>query len=132
MKKKQVFYWVWEIRAGGEYLSDEGRPRRPYQLNIDTLLAQKLELNRHTMAEKPALSLDVLGQTMTNHLHHNLEMKCYHLRWIPHVLDDSQQAERVRCARIMFEALDVHVRTNNQYFITEDEAWMIYNQIPLI
>jgi hypothetical protein len=126
-----VLYWVREIRAGREDLSNEAKPGRPCQINLDTVLAHKLELDPNTTTQKLALSLGVSAQTVTNHLHHNLGMKCYHLRWISHGVDNSQKAERVRLARIMLEALNVHVRTNYQYLITGDELEMMYDQIPL-
>jgi hypothetical protein len=47
MKKMQVFYWVWEIRAGRKDLSNEARPGRPCQINLGTILAHKLELDPH-------------------------------------------------------------------------------------
>jgi hypothetical protein len=43
IKKTQVFHWVWEIRAGREDLSDEARPGRPCQGNLDAVLAHELE-----------------------------------------------------------------------------------------
>jgi hypothetical protein len=125
-----VVYWVPEIRVGREHLSDEARPGRPCQINLDTVLAHKLKLDPHTTARKLAHSLGVSVQTVANHLHHNLGMKYYHLRWIPHVIHDLQKAERVRCARIMPEALDVHARTNYQYLITGNESWMMSDQMP--
>jgi hypothetical protein len=73
------------------------------------------------MARKLALSLGVSAQIVTNYLHHKLELKCYHLRWIPHVFDDPQKAKRVQCIQIMREALDVYTRMNYQYLITGDE-----------
>jgi hypothetical protein len=120
MKKTQVFQWVREIRAGREYLSDEARPCRPCQMNLNTVLAHKFEVAPHPTARKLSLSPGVSVQAMTNHLHHNLGMKWCHLRWIPHVLDDSQKAKRVHWAPVLFEALNVHGRTKYQYLITGD------------
>jgi hypothetical protein len=103
IKKAEVLYWIREIRAGCEDLSDETRPSRQCQINLDTVLVHKLELelelkfelelelDPHMTARKLALSLFVSLQIVTNHLDHNLGMKCYHLQWIPHVLDDSQK-----------------------------------------
>jgi hypothetical protein len=121
MKKMHVLYRVREIWAGCGDLSDEGWPNRPCKINLDIVMGQKFELDPHTMARTLSLSLSVSVQTGANHLHHNLGMKCSHLRWIPHVLDDSQKAERVRGARITLEALDVHARTNYQYLIAGNE-----------
>jgi hypothetical protein len=92
MKKTHVFYWIGEVSAGCEDLSDEIQPGRPCQINLDTVFPQKLELDTQTMARKLALSLTDSIQTTTNHLQHNLGMKYYHLRRIPDVLDGSQQA----------------------------------------
>jgi histone-lysine N-methyltransferase SETMAR len=130
MKKTQVFYWVAEIRGGREDLSDERRPGRPPDVGIDTILAHRLEKDPHTTARKLALSLGVSPQTVVAHLHKSLGMKNYHLRWVPHELDDDQKAERARCARLMLEELDRHAETNFHYLLTGDESWMLYDQQP--
>jgi Ca2+-dependent lipid-binding protein len=49
---------------------------------------------------------------------------------MPHLLDDSQKAEKVGCAHIMLEALDVHAQTTCRYLMTGDESWMMYDQTP--
>jgi hypothetical protein len=82
------------------------------------------------MVRKPVLSLGVSSPTVMNHLSQDLGMKCYHSRWIPHVLDDSQKAEKVHCIRLMLESLDVHIRMNDEYLITGDESWKISGQMP--
>jgi transposase len=117
MKKTQVFQWVREIRAGREDLTHEARPGRPRQINLDTILAHKLQADPRTTVGEQALSPGVSVQTITMHLHQHLGMKCYHLRWILHLLDDSQKAESVHHARIMLEALNVHARMKYQYLI---------------
>jgi hypothetical protein len=53
-------------------LSDEVRPSRPCQVNLDTVLAHKLELAPYTRALKLALSLAVSVQTVATYLHFNL------------------------------------------------------------
>jgi hypothetical protein len=128
MKRTQVFYWAQEIGSGREDLCDQPHPGRPPQIGLDTILANKLGLDPHTPARKLALSLGVSLPTILNHLHENLGMKCYHFRWIPDLFDGSQKAERVRCAHIMLEALDVNAQTNYRYLMTGDESWMPYDQ----
>jgi hypothetical protein len=121
MKRTQMFYCVREIRSGREVLSDQLRPGRPPQIGLDTILAHKLELDLHTTARKLVLSLGVSLPTILNHLHDNLGMKCDHFRCIPLLLDNSQKAERVRCAHSMLEALEVHAQTNYRYLMTGEE-----------
>jgi hypothetical protein len=130
MKRTQVFYWIRDIHSGREDLSDQPRLGRPPQIGLDTILALKLELDPHTTARSLALSLGVSRPTILNRLHKNLGMKCYHLRWIPDLLDDSQKAESLRCAHIMLEALDVHAQTNFRYLMRGDESWMMHDQTP--
>jgi hypothetical protein len=89
MKKTQMCYWVRETGSGREDLSDQPRPSRPPQIGLGTILADKLELDPHTTARKLALSLGISLPTILNHVHDNFEMKCDHLRWIPHLLDHS-------------------------------------------
>jgi hypothetical protein len=120
-----AFYSVREIPADREDVSDGARHGRPCQINLGAVLVPKLELDSDTMARKPAFSRDVSVQTVTNHLHHKVGMKCSHLRWTPHALDSSHRAERVCSAPIMLEA-----RTNYQYLRTGDESWMIDDQLP--
>jgi hypothetical protein len=114
----QAFWWVRDIRTGCENLSDEAMPGRRCKINLDTVLTHKVELDPHTTARQLAFWLGVSVQTVTNHLHDTLEMKCDHLRWIPHMLDDSQKAIRMCCPQIICEALDRHAGTNYQYLIT--------------
>jgi hypothetical protein len=78
MKKTQMFHWVQEISAGCEAFSDNARADRPCQINLGIVWAHKLKLNPPTTAKNLALSLDVSVQTVVNHLHHILGMKCYH------------------------------------------------------
>jgi hypothetical protein len=59
MKRTQVFHWVWDIRSWREDLSDQPRAGRPPKIGLDTILAQKVELEAHTTARKLALSLVV-------------------------------------------------------------------------
>jgi hypothetical protein len=130
MKKMRVLHWVREIRGGREDFSNQAWPDPPCQINLHTILAHKLELDPHMTARRLALSLGISSQTVTNHSHHKFGMKCSHLRWIPQLLDDSQKAESVRCARIILEALDVHALTNYQYAMAGDESWMMLDQLP--
>jgi hypothetical protein len=52
MKKRQMCYWVRRIRSGREALFDDARPNRPCQMNLETVLAHKLELDPHMMPGK--------------------------------------------------------------------------------
>jgi hypothetical protein len=96
----------------------------------DTVLAHNLELDPQTTARKLPLSLGISVQGVKNHLHHNMGLKCCHLRWIPQLLHDPQKAEKTHCAPIMLEALDDHARTKNEYLITGDESEMIDDRSP--
>jgi hypothetical protein len=78
MKRTQVFSSVREICSRGEDRSDQPRAGRPPQIGLDTILAHKLELDRHTTARNLALSLGVSFPIILNHLHENLGMKRYH------------------------------------------------------
>jgi hypothetical protein len=130
MKKLQVFLWIQKGRREREDLPDAQRPGRPPRENFDTILAHKLEMNPHATAWQLALSLRIFPQTVTAHLREGLGMRCYHFQWIPHLLDEFRQTERVRRAYLMLKALDDHARTNCQYCLIADESRMMYDQIP--
>jgi AcrR family transcriptional regulator len=130
MKRTQVFDWVRETRIGREDLSDQPRPGWAPQIGLDTILAQKLELDPHTTVRKLALSLGVSLPTVLNHVRKKLGMKCDRPRWTRRLLDNSQKAEKVRCIDIMLEALDVHAQMNYRYLMTGDESRMMYGQTP--
>jgi hypothetical protein len=63
-------------------------------------------------------------------LHEVLGMKCFHLRWVPHPLTDSEKAKRLRHAQEMTEALGTNSRTGFKHLLTGDESWMTYDQRP--
>jgi hypothetical protein len=48
---------------------------------------------------------------------------------IGHLLDDTQKAERVPSGQLMLKALNDHVRTNHQYFLTGNELRVRYDQM---
>jgi hypothetical protein len=79
MKKTQVFFWVAEVRRRRENLSDEERPGRSATPGFDEILAHRLARDPHTTACKLATSLGISNQTVFNHLHDSLKMKCYYL-----------------------------------------------------
>jgi hypothetical protein len=69
-------------------------------------------------------------QTVVNHLHDGLGMKCFHLRWVPHLLSETQKANRVAYAKEMSWVLDNNARTGFKYLLTGDESHMHYDQSP--
>jgi hypothetical protein len=130
MKKSHVFFWVQEVRRGWEDLCDAKRRCRRRKVDFDTIVAYKLEINLHTTAWKPVLSLDVSPRTVTTHSRDNLGTKYYYSSSLPHLLDKSQKAESACSAHLMLKVLDDHAGTNYQYLFTGDESLMIYDQIP--
>jgi hypothetical protein len=126
MKKSQVFFWVGEIRRKQKDLSDEERPERSPTAGLDEILVYRPERDPHTTARSLAASLGISPQTAIAHLHEGLGMKCFHLRWIPHILIDSQKAKGVRYAQEMVRALDNHSWTGLKYILTGDKSWMTY------
>jgi hypothetical protein len=94
-------------------------------------LANKLEMNPHPTAWRFTLSVGVSPQSATTHTRKGLGVKCYRLRWVPYLHDEFQKAERLPSAHLMLKVLDKHARTNDQYFLTGDELWMMNDQILL-
>jgi hypothetical protein len=51
-----------------------------------------------------------------------LEMKCRHLRWVPHMLTPAQKMMRTELVQSMFQALAKHEHTNHHFLFTGDES----------
>jgi hypothetical protein len=56
-------------------------------------------------------------------LHDTLDLKKFHLRWVPHALSSNQKSERVSDSRLLLAALDQNEATLFQGVITGDESW---------
>jgi hypothetical protein len=65
MMKSRVSFWVQEVGRGRGVLRGAKRPGRPPNVDFDTILAHKLEMNPQTMTRKLALSLGVSLHTVT-------------------------------------------------------------------
>jgi hypothetical protein len=55
-------------------------------------------------------------------------MKCFHLRWVRHLLNDIQKANRVDYAQEMFRVLDNNAWTGFKYPVTANESWIHSDQ----
>jgi hypothetical protein len=61
-----------------------------------------LEREPFSLAYSLAEALDVLPATVLNHLYNSLEMKIFHLRWVPHQLaGDLRQVRVAKCAKLL-------------------------------
>jgi hypothetical protein len=61
--------------------------------------------------------------TIKHRLIHDLKMKRYKLRWIPHELNDGQKAQRRMRATLIKAALERHKDTEYSNLVTGDESW---------
>jgi hypothetical protein len=80
VKKRQVFFFAMEMYRGSSEFTNGPGPAQPLKIRIDAMLAQKPERNGRTTSRKIAMSHAVFRSATIKHLHHNLEMKFYHLQ----------------------------------------------------
>jgi hypothetical protein len=52
MKKTQISFWIAEVRRGREDLSDDEQPGKPSDVDLDEVLAYRLEANPYIMSPK--------------------------------------------------------------------------------
>jgi hypothetical protein len=82
-----------------------------------------LEKEPFSSASSLAEALGVSPATVLNHLHNSLEIKNFHLRWVPHrLIDDLRQVSVAKCGELL-RALEAMHRTHFGQIITGDESW---------
>jgi hypothetical protein len=96
-------------------------PKDP-RLIISTpkLLIACLERKPFSPAYSLAEALDLSPATVLSRLHNSLEMKNFHLRWVPyHLADDLRQVRVAKCGELL-RALEAMQRTHSHHILTGD------------
>jgi hypothetical protein len=100
-------------------LHHDPRSGRPSIDRLDAKIIARLVREPFSLAQPPAEALDVWPATVLSRLHNSLEMKNFHLRWVPHLLTDDLQQVRVAKRREPLRALKAIQRT---HFATLSQA----------
>jgi hypothetical protein len=70
-----------------------------------------------------AEALSVSHLAILSHLWGTLDMKIFHLRWIPHELATNLRQIRVETCQELLSVLKAHEKQEFQRFVTEDDSW---------
>jgi predicted ArsR family transcriptional regulator len=83
-------------------LHDDVRSGRPPIDHLDAKIIAGLEMEPFSSAYSLAEALDVSPTAVLSHLLDSLEMKNFHLRWVPHQLtDDRRQVRITKCDELL-------------------------------
>jgi hypothetical protein len=110
--ERRVRQWFQYLRRECENLRNEVRSSRP---PIDLFDIQILALlDEHTLRSANSIteSLRVSHSIILSHLWKSLNMKIFHLRWIPHQLTTSLQQIRMETFRELLPILKVQKKDN--------------------
>jgi histone-lysine N-methyltransferase SETMAR len=122
--------WIRELIRGREDLTNQPAPGRPLNVNLAASIAAERESDPHLSARKIAKKLEVAPSTVCRYLKNVLQLKCRHMRWIPHRLSEPQKAKRAELAVPMLRALAQHDDPSFSALFTGDESWMFYDYHP--
>jgi hypothetical protein len=86
LSRTQVYSWINEVKRGRTDLNTVASPRKEPDEGLAGVIAGKLDADPHLSARKRAHSLGVAASTVRRYFIEVLEMKCRHLRWVPHML----------------------------------------------
>jgi transposase len=118
-----VYKWSARFRIGRTTLSDEARHGRPGKSDLATGISAMLEV-RPFLARKPiARHFRVAKTTCLRILRANLELKEFHLRWVPHTIAPTQKGNRVTLSRKLLTILFQEREKNFMDIMTGDESW---------
>ena len=126
MSKTQVYFWISEFHRGRNDLNDLIRPGRPKDDIIDVLIQNQLDNDPHASARIIAKRIGYSLHAVLDHLHTVFCMKNYHLKWVPHFLNETQKKARVTCSKNLLEILNDCSANNYKYIITGDESYFEY------
>jgi predicted transcriptional regulator len=78
------------------------------------VIAPKIDVDRHLSARRLAQDLGIAAPTVCRYLTEVLGMRCYHLRWVPHMLAAVQKVARVELVQHMPQP-----QSENTHFFTD-------------
>jgi hypothetical protein len=128
-KFRTVRFWITEARFGRQDLHDEIRTGRS---PLDDLNAKFLAISDKSLFESAcsiAERLCVGHATVLKHLHVSIGFKSFHLRWVPHLLNDDLRQKRKEHASVIVPFLYAAQRDGWHYLVTDDESWFFFNTL---
>ena len=124
---RTVFRWVKAFKAGKYSVEDDTRPGRPKtsvtMTNIPAVKVlgeQDARLSVKDIASCTGIS-EVSVQTI---LKKRLDLRKVWARWVPHLLNEEQMTQRLKCARELlktYKGWNIRVISN---LLTGDETWV--------
>ena len=119
-----VYKWARRFRDGRESLRDDprsGRPKTTTSLaeSISDVLEERPFESVRTLSDALGFSRETIRITL-----HELGLRKFSLRFVPHTLSPSQKQKRVEVSRGILEHLESPGGLNN--VITGDETWIFH------
>ena len=125
LHRTQVYFWIVELKRGRQDLSDAPRSGRPRKDAIDLEINTILNLHPYATVRMIASIVSCSTSTTLNHLY-AMGYKNYHLRWVPHNLNETQKLKRLNMSKELVQILEKSKENGFADIITGDESWFIY------
>ena len=121
---RTVAKWAAQFRAGDYTLKDAHRTGRPKNEGLPDAIRKLLDEQPFSSTYTLADELGVSRKTVSKVLTHDLKLKRYISRWVPHTLTDGQKLQRVETAKQMLSIVN---SPSANLIITSDESWFYYD-----
>jgi hypothetical protein len=99
----QMYYWIKEVKSGRKDLSNIQPLGMAPDEGLNDCLGKALKEDPHLSTRKIAKALNIGSTAVQNHLTKSLGMKCYHMRWVPHMVIVTQETKRNEMVESMLQ-----------------------------
>jgi len=121
---RAVQQWVKAFQEGRTELNDLPRPGRPRDPTNIAKIRDLIQENPFLSQKKICQILGIHHQTARRIIEEDLQFRRINFRWIPHSLDSSQKASRVRVAKELLQMLEQSSDQTRRNIFTGDETWI--------
>lgn len=129
--ERSVRRWLESFRDGRRSVEDLPRAGRP----ISAITPEYIRIVEEAVVEDPHVSIEELAQlsgisegTVHTILHERLGRRKICSRWVPHLLNTAQQAERVELAQSLLNKMRRWGSVGMKCVVTGDETYIHYYQ----